>query len=90
MIHLACGLEFKQPAIIAQALALTAITVKKIGDFQIAAEIKAVSLGKPSKKIIQAVAADKKIAAVTSWEEKNKFSNGPIQMTVGEVEEHAA
>jgi hypothetical protein len=94
LIHLACGVEFNQPALIVEALAQTATHNKTLGSFLTKAEKLALSSGKPPDRslasIVQAVYADEGIRAVQSWTEPNKFQNGPIQKAEKELLEYAA
>ena len=83
LIHLACGIEYKQPALVVEALAETAVHALRLGSFMPNVEKVANQKGRPTKKtvveIVEAIGMDEKVRAVQSWSEPNKFGNGPLQ-----------
>lgn len=93
LIHLGCGLEFNQPALILEALAETAVSTPSVEDFLSFTQEKAISAGNPSTKslvqILQEVSIDGKIISVTTWDEPNKFENGPHKKAKEELAAHA-
>jgi len=94
LIHLGCGLEFGQPAIIAEALALVAVHTSPLSGFPPEAEKAAAMIGKPTRKslaqILEDIRTDDRISAVLSWTEGNKFQNGPVQKANKAMVEHAS
>src|SRR5437762_8236436 len=76
LIHLGFGVEFAQPAIIAETLAQAAVHSNWIGDFLLPAEKAAGSIGKPSKKtlasLLDEIRADKKLSTAAEWNDRNK------------------
>lgn len=78
MIHLGFGVEFKQPAIIAEALAEAAVHDSWIGLFMLHAEKTAASSGegKPMVELLDEVRADKKLSSAAHWEDSNKIRDG--------------
>jgi hypothetical protein len=81
LIHLACGVEFEQPAIIAEVLALPCTHDKTIGDFLSKAERHTFSTGagvnKSLVEVIQGINMDSKIQAISLLDEPRKLRNGP-------------
>ena len=88
-----CGLEFHQPALIVEALAETAVSVSRMGNFLSFIEKKAISAGNPNTKslvqIIQEVGLDEKILSVVTWDEPNKLGNGPDKKAKEELADHS-
>jgi Questin oxidase-like len=88
-----CGLEFHQPALIVEALAETAVSVSRMGNFLSFIEEKAISAGNPNTKslvqIIQEVGLDEKILSVVRWDEPNKLGNGPDKKAKEELADHS-
>lgn len=78
LIHLGFGLEFNQPAIVAQALAQTAVHDDWMGrKFFLPAERMAGGIGKPGKKsllqLLNEVRADKTLTHSAKWDDANKI-----------------
>src|SRR5436190_12409358 len=79
-IHLGFGLEFNQPAIIALALAETAVHDARIAPFLLRAEKAAGDLGKPNRKSLirlqDEVRADEKLRKSAQYDDGNKIYDG--------------
>ncbi|KAF2090701.1 hypothetical protein K490DRAFT_62024 [Saccharata proteae CBS 121410] len=79
IIHLGFGVEFKQPAIIAEALAQTAIHDDWEKDFLLGAEKAAKAKTTPPKtlvELIDAIRKDEKIAKAAHWNDDSKLRDG--------------
>lgn len=78
MIHLGFGVEFKQPAIIAEALAQAAVHDSWIGPFMLDAEKAATSngKGKPMVELLDEVRADTKLSSAANWDDPHKIRDG--------------
>ena len=78
IIHLGFGVEFRQPAIIAEALAQAAIHTDWIGKFLLPTEKMATK--QKSKKslfdLIKEIQANEKIINAPHWEDSNKIRDG--------------
>lgn len=95
MIHLGFGIEFNQPAIIAEALAQAAIHEDWTGPrFLWPAENLAGGIGKPGKKtlvqILEDIRRDEKLVASTHWTDGNKMRDGVLQRAPDEMLKYAA
>lgn len=89
------GLEFHQPAIVAEALAQTAVhedTVARL--FLLPAETRAGGVGKPGKKpmlqILEEIRANQKLANSVHWSDGNKIRDGVLKRASEEMIQHAA
>ncbi|KAF7596577.1 hypothetical protein BBP40_000977 [Aspergillus hancockii] len=83
LIHLGFGIEFNQPAIIAEALAQAAIHDDWTGPrFLLPAEKAAGGIGKPGKKtmlqILEEIRADEKLTNSSHWEDGNRMRDGVL------------
>jgi hypothetical protein len=79
IIHLGYGVEFRQPAIIAEALAQAACHSNWIGDYLLPAEKEAKKQSGPSKTIVQLldeIRDDKKLTTSPHWSDGNKIRDG--------------
>jgi Questin oxidase-like len=78
IIHLGFGVEFKQPAIIAEALAEAAVHDDWIGDLLFPAERMATEKrsGKTLFELIEDIQANEKIINAPRWEDGNKIRDG--------------
>ncbi|KAL6722152.1 hypothetical protein ACLMJK_001259 [Lecanora helva] len=78
MIHLGFGIEFKQPAIIAEALAETAVHDDWIGPFFLETEKAAATTdkGKSIVELLDEVRADRKLSTAADWNDANKIRDG--------------
>jgi len=78
LIHLGFGVEFKQPAVIVEALAQAATHDGWTGKFLHAAE-EAADINKPSKSLVQLIhecRANEKLSNSPHWEDGNKVRDG--------------
>ena len=81
IIHLGYGVEFEQPAVIAEALAQTAIHDSWTGNALRAAEDKAKEIGNPKKsafELLDEACANKKLRESPHWEDANKLRDGVL------------
>lgn len=90
IIHLGFAIEFNQPAIIAEALAQTAIHEDWTGPrFLWPVEKAAGGVGKPGKKtmsqLLEEARADKKLAKSATWEDGNKLRDGVLKRAPEEM-----
>lgn len=95
LIHLGFGLEFNQPAIVAQALAQAAVHDEWMGrDFFLPAEKMAGRIGKPGKEsllqLLNDVRADRPVAQCAKWEDVNKIRDGVLGRARQEMIQYAA
>ncbi|KAL8672730.1 MAG: hypothetical protein Q9168_002820 [Polycauliona sp. 1 TL-2023] len=92
IIHLGFGIEFDQPAIIAEALAEAAVHDGWMGDFLLKAE-KAASETQVSKSlvdILDQIRGDPKLRTAAHWEDGNKLRDGILARAPNEMIEYAA
>lgn len=96
LIHLGFGIEFEQPAIIAEALAQAAIHEEWLTPFMLDME-KAAQAGKakgqPSKTIVQiceAMQADDKLSNAPHEDDGNKLRDGIFARAYDEMVQHAS
>ena len=88
MIHLGFGVEFKQPAIIAEALAQAAVHDSWIGPFMLDTEKAAASSGiegKPMVELIDEVRADEQLSSAARWNDSNKIRDGILVRAPSEM-----
>ncbi|GME36003.1 hypothetical protein GTA08_BOTSDO08348 [Neofusicoccum parvum] len=78
LIHLGCGLEFGQPAIVAEALAGAAVHEAWIGEFLLGAERVAAAREEAEEadgvtllELFEEVGVNEKLARATTWEDEN-------------------
>lgn len=95
LIHLGYGLEFNQPAIVAQALAQAAVHDEWMGkDYFLPAEKLAGGIGKSGKKsllhLLNEVRADETLVQSTKWEDVNKIRDGVLTRAPQEMIKYAA
>ena len=81
LIHLGFGLEFNQPAIVAQALAQAAVHDEWMGrELFLPAEKLAGGIGKPGKKtllqLLGEMQQDQELKNSVRWSDTNKFRDG--------------
>jgi hypothetical protein len=92
IIHLGFGVEFKQPAIIAEALAEAVAHDNWISRFLLPAE-KAAKETKAKKSLVQLldeIHADKKLSTAAQWKDGNKICDGIIARAGQEMINYAA
>ncbi|EAW14773.1 questin oxidase family protein [Aspergillus clavatus NRRL 1] len=95
LIHLGFGIEFDQPAIIAEGLAQTAVHDNWMGQsYLLPVEKAAGGIGKHGKKtllqILNEARADKKLAESAKWEDGNKMRDGVLKRAPDEMIKFAA
>lgn len=94
LIHLGFGLEFNQPAVVAQGLAEAAAHDAQIGQFLLCAEKAADDLGKPNKKSLvqlqDEVRADEKLRKSAQYNDANKFWDGVMSRAPEEMIKYAS
>lgn len=95
MIHLGFGLEFNQPAIVAQALAQAAVHDDWMGrEFFLPAENMAGGVGKPGKKsllqLLNEVREDETLVQSAKWVDSNKIKDGVLSRASQQMLRHAA
>ena len=92
IIHLGFGVEFKQPAIIAEALAEAAVHDSWINAFFFESE-KASTAGKNGKSfvtLLDKIRADKKLSSAAHWTDGNKIRDGILVRAKDEMIEYAS
>ncbi|PYI12246.1 hypA-like protein [Aspergillus sclerotiicarbonarius CBS 121057] len=94
-IHLGFGIEFNQPALVAEGLAQTAVHDEWTGPlFFWPAEKAAGGVGKPGKKsmlqILEEIRADEKLARSARWEDSGRMENGVLKRAADEMIKYAA
>ncbi|KAK2814123.1 hypothetical protein FQN50_000527 [Emmonsiellopsis sp. PD_5] len=79
-IHLGFGVEFNQPAIVAEALAQTAVHEALYRPFFVPAEQAAGGIGKEGKKSLvqlqQEIRLNEKLRSSIRWDDNNKIFDG--------------
>jgi hypothetical protein len=95
LIHLGFGLEFNQPAIVAQALAQAAVHDDWIGrEFFLPAEKLADGIGKPGKKsllqLLNEIRADRGLVESVQWSDSNKIRDGVLSRAPEAMLKYAA
>jgi hypothetical protein len=92
IIHLGLGIEFKQPAIIVEALAQAATHDAWIGDFLLPAEEKA-KTATQSKSLVQLIheaRQSEKLRSSPDWDDANKVRDGVLVRAPDEMLELAS
>lgn len=94
IIHLGFGVEFKQPAIIAEALAMAAVHDAWLAPYFHGAERAANTSSKPGMKSIVAlldeIRADKKLSTAADWDDGNKIRDGILKRAPNEMISYAS
>ncbi|KAL4933814.1 questin oxidase family protein [Aspergillus undulatus] len=95
IIHLGFGIEFNQPAIIAEALAQTAIHDDWTGPmFLFPVEKAAGGVGKRGSKtmlqLLEEARTDRKLASSVHWEDGNKLRDGVLKRAPEEMIKYAS
>ncbi|KAK2763068.1 hypothetical protein FQN54_009701 [Arachnomyces sp. PD_36] len=94
IIHLGFGLEFNQPAVVAEALAQTAIHDAWIGKLFYAAEKAAGGIGQAGTKsyveLLDEIRADEKLSTAAHWADGNKIRDGILKRAPEEMLKYAS
>ena len=93
IIHLGFGIEFKQPAIIAEALAEAAAHDKWLTPFFLESEKKAKTSNRPSRSLVELlddIRADKKLSSAAHWDDDNKIRDGILVRAKDEMINYAS
>lgn len=95
LIHLGFGLEFNQPAIVAQGLAQAAVHDDWLGrDFFLPAERMSDGIGSTGQKsllqLLQDIRADKALVESVQWSDGNKIRDGVLTRAPRVMLEYAA
>ncbi|KAL8871366.1 MAG: hypothetical protein Q9174_002785 [Haloplaca sp. 1 TL-2023] len=97
LIHLGFGIEFQQPAIIAEAFAQAAVHTGWIGDFLLPAEKAAASSTSQSTNsntslvsLLTAIRADKTLSTAAHWTDPNKIRDGILARAPHEMIHYAS
>ncbi|KAJ5913130.1 hypothetical protein N7504_002013 [Penicillium tannophilum] len=95
LIHLGFGLEFNQPAIVAQALAQAAVHDDWMGrDYFLPAERLAGEVGKPGQKsllqLLTEIRKDQTLKSSVRFSDSNKFRDGVLHRAPQEMLQYAA
>ncbi|KAI9880934.1 MAG: hypothetical protein M1830_010002 [Pleopsidium flavum] len=92
LIHLGFGVEFKQPAIIAEALAQAAVHDVWIGPFLFEAEKAAhdKASSKSMVSILDEIRADNKLSTAAHWDDGNKIRDGILKRAPDEMIKYAS
>jgi hypothetical protein len=90
LIHLGFGIEFNQPAIVAQALAQTAVHDEVMGPaFFLPAEKLAGGIGKPGKKsllqLLNEIRENEALRKSAHWSDPNKMRDGVLTRAPDEM-----
>lgn len=90
IIHLGFGIEFRQPAIIAEALAQTCVHDEWTSQFLLKVERAATE---PSSKtlveLLDEIRADKKLSTAAHWDDPNKVRDGLLKRAPDETVHYA-
>jgi hypothetical protein len=93
LIHLGYGVEFEQPAIVAEALAETAVHESWIGDFLQEAEVKAKSKGDTTKRLftlLDDIRSNSKLMAASHYSDSERMRDGLLKRARDEILDIAA
>jgi hypothetical protein len=89
IIHLGFGIEFQQPAIIAEALAQGAVHDSWTRDFLFEAERRQQPATSPDQKplaeLLDAIRADEKLLNAPHWDDPNKIRDGILKRAPDEM-----
>lgn len=86
------GVEFNQPAIVAEGLAEAAVHDSWVGPFMLGAEKAATSSGKGKNMVdlLDDIRADKKLSTAARWDDGNKIRDGILVRAPGEMIKYAS
>lgn len=90
LIHLGFGIEFKQPAIIAEALAQACVHQNWISPYLLKTDAASTSTStKTLPQLIDEIRADKKLSMAAHWEDGNKIRDGILVRAPDEMISYA-
>ena len=92
IIHLGFGVEFKQPAIIAEALAQAAVHGSWLDSFLLGAEKAAQTTGKCKNmvELVEDIRADENFSLAAHWSDDNKIRDGIMARAPEEAIKYAS
>ncbi|KAL8827789.1 MAG: hypothetical protein Q9191_002978 [Dirinaria sp. TL-2023a] len=92
IIHLGFGLEFQQPAIVAEALAQAAVHDNWLNPYFFRAEQAALSTGKSKSLValLDEIKADTKLSTAAHWSDSNKIRDGILVRAPDEMIKYAS
>ena len=92
IIHLGFGLEFKQPAIIAEGLAQAAVHTNYMNKLFLPAEKAAASQtsSKGLVELLHEIRSDKKLSTAAQWKDDNKLRDGILVRAPEEMLKYAS
>jgi hypothetical protein len=94
VIHLGFGIEFGQPAIMAEALAQAACHPNWIAPLFFETEKAAEAAGKPSSRtlvsLLNEIRADKKLSTAAHWNDNHKVRDGIMVRAPAEMTKYAS
>ena len=94
LIHLGFGLEFNQPAVVAEALAQAAIHDSWIGSLFLPAEKAACGSGNPGTtsyvQLLDEIHTDQKLSSAAHWADGNKIRDGILKRAPEEMVKYAS
>ena len=89
-IHLGFGVEFKQPAIIAEALAQAAVHENSMSSYLFTTEKESTMPGtKTIPDLIEDIRNDRVLSNAAKWEDGNKVRDGVLKRAANEMIHHA-
>ena len=92
IIHLGFGVEFQQPAIVAEALAQAAVHDSWLNPFLLGAEKAAASTGNSKSLVglLDEIRADRKLSTAAHWSDSNKIRDGILVRAPNEMIKYAS
>ncbi|RAL66339.1 hypothetical protein DID88_006008 [Monilinia fructigena] len=90
LIHLGFGIEFNQPAIIAEALAQASVHDNWVSKYLFDVEKKAQPGDKTIPQLLDEIRADKKLSTAAEWEDGNKIQDGILERAPDEMVKYAS
>lgn len=92
IIHLGFGVEFQQPAIVAEALAQAAVHESWLNPYLLGAEKAAFSTGdsKSLVGLLDEIRADRKLSTAAHWTDSNKIRDGILVRAPDEMVKYAS
>ncbi|KAI9647188.1 hypothetical protein NHQ30_003571 [Ciborinia camelliae] len=90
LIHLGFGIEFHQPAIIAEALAQASVHENWLSKYLLDAEKNASPGNKTLPQLLDEVRDDKKLSTAARWEDGNKIRDGILARAPDEMIKYAS